>query len=71
MDRELLRPATSAAPALALPPEKKPMHYWSKLTLATITLFLLGSAIWANVTSAPMSEMRGAWVTQAMRGMAY
>lgn len=47
------------------------MHYWSKLALATVTAFLLGSAIWANVTSAPMSEMRGAWVTQAMRGMAY
>jgi hypothetical protein len=39
--------------------------------VATIAIFLIGSGIWANLAKAPLSEMRGVWVTQAMRGMVY
>jgi hypothetical protein len=47
------------------------MSYWPRLLLAAIGVALFGCAVWANMTRAPMSEMRGAWVTQAMRGMVY
>jgi hypothetical protein len=47
------------------------MAYLGRLTIVTAAIFLLGSAIWANLTKAPMSEMRGAWVSQAMRGSVY
>jgi hypothetical protein len=47
------------------------MTYWARLMLTTTAVFLFGCAIWANMTNAPLSEMRGSWVTQAMRGMVY
>ncbi len=47
------------------------MRYLGRLILVTAAIFLFGSAIWANLGKAPLSETRGAWVTQAMRGMVY
>jgi hypothetical protein len=47
------------------------MRYCVRLMVATIAIFLIGSGIWANLAKAPLSEMRGVWVTQAMRGMVY
>ena len=47
------------------------MSYYGRLCLATAVIFLMGSGIWANLGKAPLSDMRGLWVTQAMRGMAY
>lgn len=47
------------------------MRYASRVLLTSLALLLLGCGIWANVSHAPLSEMRGLWVTQAMRGMAY
>ncbi|WJR80026.1 hypothetical protein [Bradyrhizobium sp. NP1] len=44
------------------------MAYVGRLAIVTAVILLLGSAIWANFTKAPMSEMRGAWISQAMRG---
>lgn len=47
------------------------MRYLGRLMVVTAAMFLLGSGIWANLGKAPLSETRGAWVTQAMRGMVY
>ncbi len=47
------------------------MSYLARLMLTTLAIFLFGCAIWANVANAPLSEMRGAWLSQAMRGMIY
>ncbi len=51
--------------------EHQAMRYLGRLMFATIAIFLIGSGIWANLGKAPLSEMRGVWVTQAMRGMIY
>ena len=42
------------------------MRYFVRLILATTAVFLLGSGIWANLGKAPLSEMRGVWITQAI-----
>jgi hypothetical protein len=47
------------------------MSYWARLMLMMAAIFLFGCGVWANMANAPLSEMRGAWVTQAMRGMIY
>ncbi len=47
------------------------MRYLGRLILVTAAIFLVGSGIWANLGKAPLPETRGAWVTQAMRGMVY
>ena len=47
------------------------MTYIGKLTFATAAILLIGGGIWANLAKTPLPEMRGLWVTQAMRGMAY
>ena len=47
------------------------MTYLGKLTFATTALLLIGGGIWANVTNTTLPQMRGVWVTQTMRGMAY
>jgi hypothetical protein len=47
------------------------MTYLGKLTFATTAILLIGGAIWANLANTPLPEMRGLWITQAMRGMAY
>jgi hypothetical protein len=47
------------------------MSYRARLVLWITAAFLLGCGVWANVANAPLSQMRGAWVTQAMRGMIY
>jgi hypothetical protein len=47
------------------------MSYLGKLTFATTAILLISGAIWANLAKTPLPEMRGLWVTQAMRGMAY
>ena len=47
------------------------MRYLGKLTLATTAMLLIGFGIWANMVRTPLPELRGLWVTQAMRGMAY
>lgn len=47
------------------------MSYRARLMLTTVAIFLFGCGIWANIANAPMSEMRGGWVNQAMRGMIY
>ena len=47
------------------------MSWLGKLVFATTAILLIGGGIWANVVKTPLSEMRGVWVTQAMRGMAY
>jgi hypothetical protein len=47
------------------------MRYFGRLLFATVVILLLGSGIWANLGKAPLPEMRGMWVTQAMRGMVY
>lgn len=47
------------------------MKYLARLTIATAAIFLFACGLWANMGNAPMSEMKGAWVTQAMRGMIY
>ena len=51
--------------------EAKDMRYLGKLTLATTAMLLIGFGIWANMVRTPLPELRGLWVTQAMRGMAY
>jgi hypothetical protein len=52
-------------------PVKRSLTYLGRLIFAAVVVFLLGSGIWANLTKAPLSEMRGMWVNQAMRGMVY
>ncbi len=47
------------------------MSYLGRLTFATAAILLIGGGIWANTVKSPLSEVRGVWVTQAMRGMAY
>jgi len=47
------------------------MKYTIRVLMTSVALLLFGCGIWANVRSTPLSEMRGLWVTQAMRGMAY
>jgi len=47
------------------------MAFMTRVLVTSLALLLLGGGIWANVTKAPLSEMRGLWVTQAMRGFAY
>jgi hypothetical protein len=47
------------------------MTYLGRLTFATTVILLIGGGIWANLVKTPLPEMRGLWVTQAMRGMAY
>jgi hypothetical protein len=49
----------------------KIMSYLGRLTFATTAILLIGGGIWANMVRTPLPEMRGLWVTQAMRGMAY
>ncbi len=41
------------------------------VVFAVASLVLFGSGIWANMNHRPLQEMRGAWLTQSMRGMAY
>jgi hypothetical protein len=60
-----------AVTASRAPMRKRFLSYLGRLTLATVAVLLLGSGIWANVGKTPLSEMRGMWVTQAMRGMVY
>ncbi len=47
------------------------MTYLGKVAFATTAILLISGGIWANVTKSPLPEMRGLWVTQAMRGMVY
>jgi hypothetical protein len=47
------------------------MTYLGKLTFATTALLLISGGIWANLAKTTLPQMRGVWVTQAMRGMAY
>jgi len=47
------------------------MGYFGRLVFATVAILLLGSGIWANLGKTRLPEMRGMWVTQAMRGMVY
>lgn len=47
------------------------MTYFGKLTFAATAIVLIGGGVWANLAKTPMAEMRGVWVTQATRGMAY
>jgi hypothetical protein len=47
------------------------MTHLGKLTFATTALLLISGGIWANLAKTALPEMRGLWVTQAMRGMAY
>lgn len=47
------------------------MGYVGKVSFAATAILLISSGIWANLGKAPLAEMRGLWVTQAMRGMAY
>ena len=42
-----------------------------RLLVASTAFLLFSCAIVANVTDTPMSQMRGLWVTQAMRGMVH
>jgi len=39
-----------------------------KFLIITAALMLIGCGVWANVGKAPLSEMRGAWISQAMPG---
>lgn len=43
------------------------MLYFGRLMVAFAAILLLASGIWANLGKVPLSEMRGHWVTQAMR----
>jgi hypothetical protein len=47
------------------------MRYVLRVLVTSAALLLLGSGIWANIDKKPLSEMRGLWITQATRGMAY
>jgi hypothetical protein len=47
------------------------MRYVIRVLVTSAALLLLASGIWANIVKTPLSEMRGLWITQAMRGMAY
>jgi hypothetical protein len=47
------------------------MTYLGKLTFATAAILLISGGIWANLAKTTLPQMRGVWVTQAMRGMAY
>ena len=47
------------------------MEYWKQLVLISAAGLLFGCAVWANVANAPLSEMRGAWITHAARGTVY
>jgi hypothetical protein len=51
--------------------ESVKMSYWKRLLLITVAIVLFGCGLWANVANAPLSETRGLWITQAMRGTAY
>jgi hypothetical protein len=64
-------PKAKAVTTSRAPMRKRFLSYLGRLTLATVVILLLGSGIWANVGKTPLSEMRGMWVTQAMRGMVY
>lgn len=47
------------------------MTYLGKLTFATTALLLISGGIWANLVKTNLAQMRGVWITQTMRGMAY
>jgi len=47
------------------------MSYVTRGLVTSAALLLLGGGIWANIGKTPLSEMRGLWITQASRGMAY
>jgi hypothetical protein len=47
------------------------MSYVTPVLVTSAALLLLGGGIWANMGKTPLSEMRGLWITQASRGMAY
>jgi hypothetical protein len=42
------------------------MRQFARFILATTAVLLLGSGIWANLGKAPLSQMRGVWVSQAI-----
>jgi hypothetical protein len=44
------------------------MSFATKVLMISTALLLLGCGVWANVGEGPLPEVRGAWVTQAMRG---
>jgi hypothetical protein len=44
------------------------MNYTTKFLMISTALLLLGCGMWANISDGPLSDVRGAWVTQAMRG---
>jgi hypothetical protein len=46
------------------------MSYAVRVLIASLALLLLAAGIWANLSSSPLLEMRGAWVKHAMRGPA-
>ena len=47
------------------------MGYAKNLLLISAVGLMFGCAIWANIVDTPLSGTRGAWITQASRGMAY
>jgi len=47
------------------------MQHAVRVLATSAALMLLGCGLWANVSNAPFPEMRGLWVTQAMRGGVY
>jgi hypothetical protein len=46
------------------------MRYAVRVLITSLALVLFGSAIWANLSSSHLSEMRGAWIKHPMRGPA-
>jgi hypothetical protein len=40
---------------------------WGELLGLSFAVLLFGAAMIANVSESPMSHVRGAWVTQALR----
>jgi len=40
---------------------------WREFMVLTMFALLFGAAMVANVTDDPLPQLRGAWVTQAMR----
>jgi hypothetical protein len=46
------------------------MDYTVRVLTVSMALLLLGCGIWANLTNGSLTEMRGVWVSHAMRGAA-
>jgi hypothetical protein len=40
---------------------------WPDVVRIAIAALLFGAAIWANVSGSSVSQLRGAWVSQAIR----